>query len=101
MATVTYAEIFKLNVMLTAAEIPHDIHTRLGGFQILYPGRGDWVCSVICFPGSYGFEEGLLEIMGLVDHEVTRDSVQGHLTAEDVFERIAADYKQRQSEANQ
>lgn len=47
------------------------------------------VCSVICGYGSYGYEEGLLEIMGLLTPEEEQlDSVAGYLTADDVFNRI-------------
>jgi hypothetical protein len=94
----TQKEMLKLAEMLTAAEIPHVTFPRRDGLQLLYPGRGDWICSVICFDGSYGYEEGLLEIMGLTH---CGQSVEGYLTAENVFERIAADYKQRQPEARQ
>lgn len=44
----------------------------------------DW--DVICHYGSYGYEEGLLELMGslLVGH----NDVEGYLTADDIIERI-------------
>ncbi len=45
--------------------------------------------DAICHRGSYGFEQGLLEIYGtLVDYEKDGDSVVGWLTAEDVIKRI-------------
>jgi hypothetical protein len=45
--------------------------------------------DAICHRGSYGFEQGLLEIYGtLVDEEKDGDSVAGWLTAEDVIKRI-------------
>ena len=48
---------------------------------------GSW--DAICHPGSYGYEQGLLEIYGsLVDEEKDGDSVAGWLTAEDVITRI-------------
>ena len=45
--------------------------------------------DAICHYGSYGCEQGLLEIMGaLVDIEKDGDSVVGWLTADDVIARI-------------
>ena len=53
-------------------------------------GKIDWgACDAICHDGSYGKEYGLLEIMGnLVDKTKTMDTVEGWLTAEDIFNRI-------------
>jgi hypothetical protein len=44
------------------------------------------IWDAICHYGSYGYEEGLLEVMGekLIGH----DDVEGYLTAEDVIEFI-------------
>ena len=88
----------KLENMLNISNIPFEItehwsHTE----QIWYPSRENPICDVICFGGanlggSYGHEKGLLEIMGLVDEEKTGDSVEGWLTAEEVFDRIWDDY---------
>ena len=78
-------EIGRLAEMLTGMDIPHVTLPRRDGLQILYPGPGDWICSVICFSGSAGYEKGLLEIMGLTHNG---ESVEGYLTAEDVFKRI-------------
>lgn len=88
----------KLENMLNISNIPFEItkhwsHTK----QIWYPSRENPICDVICFGraglgGSYGHEKGLLEIMGLVDEEKTGDSVEGWLTAEEVFDRIWDDY---------
>lgn len=47
--------------------------------------------SVICGLGTYGAEEGLLEIMGLLtEEEQENDDVVGYLTAAEVLERILA-----------
>lgn len=49
--------------------------------------------DAICQPGSYGCQEGLLEIMGeLVNPKTDGDTVAGWLTAEDVIKRIEAKY---------
>lgn len=85
-------EMRKLAEMLRSAQIPHDMFMSRNVLQLLYPRKDNWICSVICFPCSCGYEEGLLEIMGLTH---SGQSVEGYLTAEDVFERIAEDYKQR------
>lgn len=45
--------------------------------------------DAICHYGSYGYEEGLLEVMGEpVVREDDDDSVCGYLTAEDVINRF-------------
>ena len=72
--------------------------------HVMYPD--DWdngcKCSVICHPYSYGGEEGLLEIMGLLTEEEeagdTGDdsAVLGWLTANDVFARIFVDWIENQ-----
>ena len=48
--------------------------------------NGDVIWDAICHYGSYGYEEGLLEVMGekLIGH----DDVEGYLTADDVIEMI-------------
>lgn len=98
-----YKEIFKLKEMLEEANIPFEFIDRgvavkgyEEGYQIYYSGEcneaceGDnWVCSVIEFRGSYGSEDDLLEIMGLLTpEELENDSVVGWLTADNVFQRI-------------
>lgn len=45
-------------------------------------GTGRW--DAICHPGSYGYEDGLLEVMG---YPVTNDHVEGWLTADEIFAR--------------
>lgn len=53
----------------------------------LEPGACDW--DAICNRGSYGCEDGLLEIMGsIVDEKRVGDCVEGYLTAADVIKRI-------------
>lgn len=45
--------------------------------------------DAICHDGSYGREEGLLEIMGnLVDEIKICDSVEGFLMADEILKRI-------------
>ena len=89
-------EMEKLIRLLKVANIPHEISNHLyGTMQVSYPCN-DYdkrVCDAVCFPGSYGFEAGLLEIMGLVDEEEVGDSVEGWLTAEEVFNRISCHWQ--------
>ena len=68
-----------------------DENTDLWGrHQIIVFGQDSNVAwDAICHRGSYGFEQGLLEIYGnIVDQEKDGDSVVGWLTAEDVIKRI-------------
>lgn len=82
-------EPLRLASMLLMANIPFEIGEMCNGLIICYPCMGDGcVSDAICHDGSYGRNEGLLEIMGLVDKEKTGgDSVEGWLTAEEVFRR--------------
>lgn len=89
-----YKEIHVLNELLNKAGIPHTMKRFRDGWQICYPvdekGR---VMDAIEYHGSYGVEEDLLEIMGLLTpEEKSQESVLGHLTAQEVFERIKRHY---------
>lgn len=94
-----YQEILKLHEMLEEAEIPHTIVQVMDGWHLCYPVREPLekrVCSVIEHYGSYGREQDLLEIMGLLTAEEEQDdSVCGYLTAEEVFARIKAHWEER------
>ena len=58
-----------------------------------YKKNQDRVCSVVQGYGTYGAENNLLEIMGLLTPEEEKDdTVVGWLTAEEVFERIKHHY---------
>ena len=100
-------EIHKLHQMLQTAGIAHEYLDRgiqfdprgelevLGydydwGWQIVVCYKdGDRMISVIEGWGTYGVEDDLLEIMGLLTPEEGEcDSVCGWLTADDVFSRI-------------
>ena len=59
--------------------------------RIVVHSRDDYLWDAICHRGSYGAENGLLEIMGdIVDEEAVGDRVEGWLTAAEVIERIEA-----------
>ena len=84
---------------LKEANIPFELTTDAVGNpnnQVWYPNRQNEMCDVICHKYSYGGEEGLLEIMGLLTEEELQydDSVAGYLTADDVFSRIKKDYEE-------
>lgn len=57
------------------------------------PSNREW--DVICNRGSYGAEEGLLEIFGKIVPDTVGDSVEGFLTAEDVIKRIEVWMKEK------
>ena len=84
-------EMDRLIPMLCKADIPFDLAIHFGRPQIFYPSYDNCVCDVICHWGSYGHEDGLLEIMGLADASC-EDGVEGYLTAEEVFDRISKHY---------
>lgn len=92
-----YKEILKLYDMLTDAGIPFTLRRNFDGWQILYPSIlrfpqecGQVLCSVIENYGSYGGLQDKLEIMGLLTEKEVEDgnTVIGHLSAQQVFERI-------------
>ena len=91
-------EILKLKDLIEKEGIPFEFETRKDGYQLVYPSfssNGNFICSVVEFPGTYGYEDDKLEIMGLLTFdEYTYDTVVGHLTAEDVFERIKKHYEE-------
>ena len=89
----SYTEILKLDKMLTDENIPHTLDRYLDGWQVIYPSEEKRVADAIQHCGSYGNSKNLLEIMGVVKPEETEDSVLGHLTAEDVFNRMSEHYK--------
>lgn len=84
---------------LTSANIPFVVEEDFfGATHVMYPGN--WAdgceCSVVCNDMSYGHENELLEIMGLLDEEESEyDDVIGWLTAENVFARIYTHFMNR------
>lgn len=94
----SYTEILKLDKMLTEASIPHTLDRFLDGWQICYPNNDNRVADAIQHFGSYGNEENLIEIMGLLTpEEEDCDSVLGHLSAKDVFKRMNEHYANHSS----
>jgi hypothetical protein len=56
----------------------------------MVPSRFSWEWDAVCQFGSYGWQEGLLETMGILVAPDYGDSVEGHLTADEMIERIEA-----------
>lgn len=64
-----------------------DYTFHLDRHQICVPSQKYSLWDAICQQGSYGYEDGLLEICGDIV-ETEADIVEGYLTAQDVIERI-------------
>lgn len=61
-------------------------YTRVNKHQIKVMNKdGEYLWDAICHYGSYGYEQGLLEIAGNL---VEGGGVEGWLTAEDVIRKI-------------
>lgn len=104
-----YTEIFKLRKMLSESKIPfdfidHNLIRPCQRYQICVPSSEPIqkrIISVIQGSGTYGGQDDLLEIMGLLTEEEKNEGyevvgcltnegyeVVGWLTAENVFARI-------------
>ena len=91
-----YQEICRLEALLSQAVIPHKLERREDGWKISYSEEGKCVCSVIEYTGTQGARSDRLEIMGLLNAEERKfGKVVGHLTAENVFQRIERDWERR------
>ncbi len=107
-----YSEIFSLKEMLEKTNIPFVFTSEsfeldefsFEKYHIEYPcsykNNQERVCSVIQGWGTYGSEQDLLEIMGLLTDKEEKEygSVKGYLTAKDVFERIQKHYERGKEE---
>lgn len=87
----------ELEKLLKEAEIPYTFEKSqfFHGGQIVV-NIGERKIDAICKYGSYGSEEGLLEIMGgLTEKESRKDFVLGYLTPEEVAKRFIYCYKNK------
>ena len=88
------SEMDKLEKYLKDHNIPYkridDIKMGLiDRHQILVKDKdGDVIWDAVCHYGSYGYKQGLLEIMGTLVRPEDEGSVAGWLTAEDIIRRI-------------
>lgn len=83
-------EMNKVAAALDELEIPYTTPCSFGINRIHFtsPITLDYV-SVICGPGTYGAEIGLLESMPPVDEDYD-DEVQGYLHAKDIIKAFIA-----------
>lgn len=96
---IEYNPLNHLAILLLKSGVPFEDADRAEMGQILYPSRADRRCSIIFGPGSIGYEDGNLEIQGLLTPEEERsDTVAGNLTVIDVLARIARDWKYYEEE---
>ena len=84
-------EIESLCTMLVREGISFSVKERFGGSSLAIPSHkelsrepGNRTISVICFEGSYGSDDGLLEIYAAGLNK----GVEGYLTAQEAFEYI-------------
>lgn len=99
-----FTEILKLKDMLDEHNIPYEYEKKprdalsaLFGVgarhHIEVPNRKNLVISIIQGTGTYGAEDDLLEIMGLLTNEEAKlGQVVGWLAADDVLQRILTYY---------
>ena len=91
-------ELTKLETWLRSHHIPYERIDEapkpwaplMDRHQICVPSEKIKNWDAICHYGSYGYEEGLLEIYGELVTEDDDDSVVGYLTAADVVKRVEA-----------
>ena len=82
MSSINQTEMMELAFGLRDRGIGFKVTSFLDGIQIVV-GDGDW--DAICHSGSYGHENGLIEIMGLPQ---CQGDVVGWLTANDVLKMV-------------
>ena len=94
-------EIIRLHEMLNEANIPHKVvenQIMYPSYQIVIEKDDTRLCDAVYFDGSYGYEKGLIEIMGgLTEDEREIDEVLGYLTADEVFKRFKYCYENNTS----
>lgn len=84
-------EMDKLVDLLAQTDIPFGVRLHSlfpSTIQVCIPNAKDCKIDVVCFPGSYGWQEGLLEMM-----EWDTENVKGHLTANEAFNIIYDEIK--------
>lgn len=92
-------EMMKLVNLLEDNAVPYEITEdfNYNCIQVWYPSRSKVISDAICNDVSFGHEEGLLEIMGLIKDEYEYE-VEGWLTADEVFSRWRAHYESTKKE---
>lgn len=82
MSNINQTEMMELAFGLRDRGIGFKTTSFLDGIQIVV---GDWDWDAICHSGSYGHENGLIEVMGLPQ---CQDDVIGYLTAKEVLKMV-------------
>ena len=82
MTTSNQTEMMKLAFGLRDRGIGFKMQSFFDGIQIVV---GDFEWDAVCHSGSYGHENGLIEVMGLPQ---CHDDVIGYLTAEEVLKMV-------------
>lgn len=87
MDMIKFDEMKKLMFGLYDKGIDFNLKVFFDGISItINDENGNYLWDAICHRGSYGHEEGLIEVMGIVsDYE---DDVEGYLTAEEILSRL-------------
>ena len=78
-------ELNKLMLGLAERGISFTFTQAYDGGKVDVPSQ-NW--DAICHMGSYGHNNGLLEIMGGAVNRNPHDSVEGFLTADEILERV-------------
>lgn len=82
---INYTEMKKLIIGLGNLNIDFKIKPHhFGGIMVIV---NDWEWDAVLFPGSYGYEKGLIEICGSIVQN-DEDDVEGYLTAEEILNRV-------------
>lgn len=85
MTTIDQKEMIMLALGLAERGIPFGVRSFYDGLQIVCDG---W--DAICHNGSYGHQQGLIEVMGIIDDE----DVVGHLTAKEILDWLDTNIKE-------
>lgn len=89
-------ELNKLEEYLKEHGIKYDRNDRektektLDFHQIVVYDDEKPIWDVVCHTGSYGYEQGLLEIMGSIVSSYAENEVEGWLTADEIIKRLEA-----------
>ena len=85
-ANINFAEIHKLRQLVEEAGWEHSFERFLGGYALILFNRDTQVGDAVLHGGSYGHDDGLLEIVGKGVRSAF-DDVEGYLSADEVMER--------------
>lgn len=77
-------EMMKLSEGLTKRNIKFSMEPLYDGVQIIVYNGVERVWDAICHKYSYGHEDGLLEVAGIMTEDID-DAVKGYLTADEIL----------------